>query len=140
MRVESYETAAWPSFAAVAFRRPWKTTAIAVVLGAIAISGLAGPFTGRQIIPADFYGVIPHGTLVMLFAIVSLFVVVALGIGHRRFIEALGNKDGLPGRRGPAYKQGVTDALTLKHLHATGEDCVEAEETRRPWRRWMHHC
>ena len=30
--------------------------------------------------------------------------------------------------------------LTLKHLHATGEDCVDAEETRRPWRRWMHHC
>ena len=31
-------------------------------------------------------------------------------------------------------------SLTLKHLHATGEDCVDAEETRRPWRRWMHHC
>jgi citrate/tricarballylate utilization protein len=30
--------------------------------------------------------------------------------------------------------------MTLKHLHATGEDCVDAEEQRRPWRRWMHHC
>jgi citrate/tricarballylate utilization protein len=28
----------------------------------------------------------------------------------------------------------------LKHLHATGDDCVDAEEQRRPWRRWLHHC
>jgi citrate/tricarballylate utilization protein len=46
----------------------------------------------------------------------------------------------MPGREGPAYERGVADALTLKHLHATGEDCVDGEETRRPWRRWMHHC
>jgi citrate/tricarballylate utilization protein len=29
--------------------------------------------------------------------------------------------------------------LTLRHLHATGEDCVTAEEVRTPWRRWFHH-
>ena len=32
------------------------------------------------------------------------------------------------------------DVLTLMHLHATGEDCVDAEEKRTPWRRWMRHC
>ena len=49
VRVESYEAAAWPSFAAVAFRRPWQTTAIAVVFGAIAIATFVGrPFTGRH--------------------------------------------------------------------------------------------
>ncbi len=28
LRVESYEAAAWPAFAAPAFRRPWTTTAV----------------------------------------------------------------------------------------------------------------
>src|SRR5580765_6882839 len=32
MRVESYEAFAWPSFAAAAFRRPWLTPAVLVVL------------------------------------------------------------------------------------------------------------
>jgi citrate/tricarballylate utilization protein len=29
--------------------------------------------------------------------------------------------------------------LTLRHLHATGVDCVSAEAMRGPWRRWFHH-
>jgi citrate/tricarballylate utilization protein len=33
----------------------------------------------------------------------------------------------------------LKDVLTLRHLHATGEDCVTAEEARAPWRRWFHH-
>ena len=33
----------------------------------------------------------------------------------------------------------MTDVLTLRHLHATGEDCVSAEEVRTPWRRIFHH-
>lgn len=34
----------------------------------------------------------------------------------------------------------LRDVLTLRHLHASGPDCTSAEETRTPWRRWMHHC
>jgi citrate/tricarballylate utilization protein len=78
--------------------------------------------------------------MVVLFGVTALFVVAAIAIGHRRFAA-------LAGREGPPYtaeKSAVVragrDVLTLKHLHATGEDCVDAEETRRPWRRWMHHC
>ena len=33
----------------------------------------------------------------------------------------------------------IRDALTLRHLHAEGADCVSGEEERRPWRRWWHH-
>src|ERR671939_365279 len=39
LRVQTYESLAWPSFAAVAFRRPWRTTALALVF-ALAISAL----------------------------------------------------------------------------------------------------
>ena len=34
----------------------------------------------------------------------------------------------------------LRDALTLRHLHATGVDCTSGEEARSPWRRWFHHC
>src|ERR1044072_146562 len=33
LRVDSYESLAWPSFAAAAFRKPWRTTAIALAVG-----------------------------------------------------------------------------------------------------------
>ena len=164
LRVESYESFAWPSFAAAAFRRPWQTLAIALVCGAILVSVFVGrPLTGRLIDPADFYAVIPHGTMVLLFGLVALFVTIALAVGHLRFTAMAGREgpayteDPAPGRNrlrqgyggppklyakaeAPAYKRGVTDVLTLKHLHATGDECVDAEEVRRPWRRWMHHC
>jgi citrate/tricarballylate utilization protein len=140
VRVESYEAAAWPAFAAVAFRWPWTAAFAALAVGTLVSAGVGRPFTGRQIIPSDFYGVIPHEMMVILFGGVGLFVVLAVGLGHRRFAAMAGGE-------GPPYsaKQSpiipaASDALTLKHLHATGEDCVDAEETRRPWRRWMHHC
>jgi citrate/tricarballylate utilization protein len=155
LRVESYESFAWPSFAAAAFRWPWATTLAAVAVSALVLSVFVGrPFTGRQIAAADFYGIISHATMVTIFGIAGLLVVLAVGIGHRRFALAThdaampghkttvmpGRKGPMPGREAPAYERAATDALTLKHLHATGEDCVDAEERRRPWRRWMHHC
>ena len=140
VRVESYEACTWPAFAAVAFRRPWTTTIAALATTVLVFVGVGRPFTGRQITPADFYAVMPHRTMVALFGVVGLFVVLALAMGHRRFAA-------MAGREGPPYTAresasipAARDVLTLKHLHATGEDCVDAEETRRPWRRWMHHC
>ena len=148
LRVESYESFAWPSFAAVAFRRPWAATLVALVAGAVVVASIANR-TAR-----DFYGVIPHGVMVMLFGAVGVFAVLALAVGHRRFNAAVrtaadpgsrpstgsGRPEALEGRIPDPGRRALSDALTLKHLHATGEDCVDAEETRRPWRRWMHHC
>jgi len=162
LRVESYEAAAWPAFAAPAFRRPWTTTAIALAAGALASAlaartlwvgddsaafsaAAARTFEVRG--AADFYSVIPHDVMVTLFGIVGLFAVVALGIGYRRFVRSIADPNiadpPSPLRGfGAASPVGAAarDALTLEHLHANGEDCVDGEETRRPWRRWMHHC
>ena len=123
LRVESYESFAWPSFAAVAFRRPWAATLVALSVGAVVVASIANR-TAR-----DFYGVVPHGVMVILFGAVGVFAVLALAVGHRRFAG-----------RTIVGGRAARDAVTLKHLHATGQDCVDAEETRRPWRRWMHHC
>jgi len=133
LRVESYEALAWPPFAARAFQRPWAATLIAFVVSAIVIAGSAGrAVTARQ--STTFYEVMSHARMVTLFGVFGVFAIVALLIGHRRFGRAIRIPD--PGSRIPAMR----DALTLKHLHATGEDCVDAEEQRAPWRRWMHHC
>ena len=87
--------------------------------------------------------------MVTLFGVVGVFAVVALSIGYRRFARSIADPPSRLrgfGAAGPAVSArsplgpAARDVLTLKHLHATGEDCVDAEETRRPWRRWMHHC
>jgi len=144
VRVETYESFAWPSFAAIAFRRPWATTLLAlvvsiVILQLVSSSPVARGFMARATTQyAGFYAVISHEVMVTLFGVVGLFVVAALVIGHRRFAESTNHKGSRYGRLGS--RQATRDVLTLKHLHATGEDCVDAEEQRRPWRRWLHHC
>jgi len=140
VRVESYESFAWPSFAAVAFRRPWMATLVAIAAGALICASVARTFMVRAPRePSDFYAVIPHDVLVTLFGVVGLFVIAAIWIGHRRFAGSASHKGARDGGLASQHRA-VRDVLTLKHLHATGEDCVDAEEQRRPWRRWLHHC
>jgi len=140
VRVESYESFAWPSFAAVAFRRPWMATLVAILAGALICASVARTFMVRAPRePSDFYAVIPHDVLVTLFGVVGLFVIAAIWIGHRRFAGSASHKGARDGGLASQHRA-VRDVLTLKHLHATGEDCVDAEEQRRPWRRWLHHC
>ena len=141
-RVESYEAFAWPAFAARAFRRPWTATLLALLVSALVIASSVGRgFTPRQSPNADFYSVVPHSVLVSLFGIVGIFAIVAIALGHRRFNDAISGTShkGLS-HNDAAYRAASRDVLTLRHLHATGEDCVDAEEDRTPWRRWMHHC
>jgi len=150
LRVESYASLAWPSFAGSAFRRPWATTLLALTAGVLICGTIARTFSGAaQTFPgaartfpvrdADFYSVIPHDVMVMLFGIVAVFVIAAMVIGHRRFAERA-NHEGSRYRGFVARERAVRDVLSLQHLHATGADCVDGEEQRRPWRRWLHHC
>ncbi len=152
VRVESYESFAWPSFASIAFRRPWSATLVALVAGGLTLAPVARTVSGAartfQVRDADFYAVIPHAVMVTLFGVVGLFVIAAIAIGHRRFARIADLKGPRRSQEGPRrWGQGASprrsatlDVLTLNQLHATGEDCVDAEEQRRPWRRWLHHC
>ena len=84
--------------------------------------------------------------MVGLFSGVFLFAVAAMSVGVIRFLHdvrqnAQGSAWGLT--RGQTRGQTPVlfrDILTLRHLHASGADCVSAEEHRSPWRRWLHHC
>jgi citrate/tricarballylate utilization protein len=129
LRVESYESLAWPAVAAVAFRKPWLAALAASIAGLVIVAAVASARTAVEAVaPAQFYSVISHDAMVTLFGAVGLFAVAAIAIGHARF------------KAGFTYEpKAARDVLTLRHLHDTG-DCVDGEEVRRPWRRWMHHC
>ena len=63
----------------------------------------------------------------------------ALWIGARRFWRDMEGA-AAPARDAYALIRALRDVLALRHLHGSGEDCTSAEETRTPWRRWLHHC
>ena len=139
IRLRSYQEYAWPRALGAGFTRHNVLTGLglAAVLSAImaaAVPGGLSPADGS----ADFYAVVPHGVMVSLFGLVFLFAVIAMAVGVTRFVRDVRGQT-------PGQTPGLTpipffDALTLRHLHASGADCVSAEEQRTPWRRWLHHC
>src|SRR5437764_1690474 len=83
----------------------------------------------------DFYAVIPHDVMVGIFGAVGVFVMIAFAIGIRRAISDFrgpalsGPASGGPER--PALQwSAIRDAFTLRHLHATGQDCTSNIEVR----------
>lgn len=87
----------------------------------------------------EFYAVVPHAVLVALFGGVFLFVLLALGVATTRLYRDINRVHGGPVGTVDLLR-GMRDALTLRHLHVSGEDCTVVEESRTPWRRWFHHC
>ena len=138
VRLHSYKEHAWPPAFGEAFRRHSFRTGLAalalvvsvLVIASIANRGAMWSSDGS----ADFYGVISHGAMVTLFGAVSLFVLIAMGVSAVRFWR--GSGAGQVTLRASALR----DAMTLRHLHGRGRDCVSNLEVRQPWRRWFHHC
>jgi citrate/tricarballylate utilization protein len=165
-RLQSYETLCWPAFMGSAFRRQGLVTSLVLTAAFAAALALAVTAARPGVLhaadaSADFYAVIPHLAMVGLFGGVSVFVLCAITIGLIRFQRVLAASASsaaqVPHGAGtlptPALRrdrrllrlsraallQAVRNALTLRHLHRADGDCVSAEETRRPWRRWCHH-
>jgi citrate/tricarballylate utilization protein len=156
IRLRSYEEYAWPQSLACAFRHHNLATGLVMAVALIGVmflatlatngSGLLNPGDG-----ADFYAVMPHAIMIAIFGSVGFFVLVALAIGVVRCRRdmAMAPAASAVSRNTPVAsgfgrkkisRKAIRDVLTLRHLHATGEDCVTAEERRTPWRRWFHHC
>jgi citrate/tricarballylate utilization protein len=147
LRVQSYEEYAWPAALAWMFRRHGVGTALllaaamtALLLGLVYAAN--GPALRDAGTAADFYAVMPHGAMAGLFGAVGLFVVVAIAIAGLRcardFRAVAAPAAAAEANRGGAALA-VHDALTLRHLHVAGRDCVTAPEVRTPWRRIFHH-
>jgi citrate/tricarballylate utilization protein len=138
IRVQSYQDYAWPRAMGVAFTRHNLLTGIALA----ATFSVMLALTAQNLSPADrsgdFYAVVPHSVMVTLFGLIFLFSVVAMAASVMRFVSHTRGQGGgqTPGQT-PVL---LRDILTLRHLHASGTDCVSGEERRTPWRRWLHHC
>jgi citrate/tricarballylate utilization protein len=160
LRIESYADYCWPRPFGVLFRKQGLMTSLAVaaVFTAVLLASVRAVDTTNN--TADFYAIIPHATMVTLFGAVFVFALIAIGIGLTRFsrdVRRAGPLGPADVRRagpfgpaedrtadhrkafGPAALIAVRDALTLRHLHPAGIDCVSTEENRSPWRRWCHH-
>jgi citrate/tricarballylate utilization protein len=151
LRLESYETYAWPAPLSRAFRRNSAVTSLALAAAMVGVIWLLAITTGSLEPPlarADFYAILPHYVMVALFGAVFGFALIALGVGLARFRRDTGDpRSSSPNPRGPGLLasvpagRAVRDALTLKNLHAHGADCTYGgEELRSSWRRWFHHC
>lgn len=146
IRLRTYEEYAWPQPLAAAFRRQNLATGLGLAAALVAIMLAAsvaarGEALWNPGVAGDFYAVMPHGVMVALFGGVGLFVLLALAIGVTRARRDFDSSNtGRTGEMARASGRSIRDVLTLRHLHATGEDCVTAEEVRVPWRRWFHHC
>jgi citrate/tricarballylate utilization protein len=147
IRLQVYQDYAWPRALGIAFTRHNLLTGIALAatfsaLFAVSAQNLTPTNSG------DFYAVVPHGVMVTLFGLVFLFSFVAMTVGVLRFIShTRGLTRGLtPGQTPVRFETSaqprdpLRDILTLRHLHASGADCVTGQEHRTPWRRWLHHC
>jgi citrate/tricarballylate utilization protein len=132
IRVGSYQHCSWPAAMTVVFLRNGIVASLALVIAlAIWIAATNGSTAGV----AQFYQVVSHGTIVVVFGGLSIYIIIALATGCMRFWRESGE--------GPAdlsaLKQAINDALRLTYLHGNGHGCTYPQEHRSLARWWFHH-
>src|SRR5207245_2456070 len=87
---------------------------------------------------ADFYAVVPHSTMVVVFGALAALCVVANIVAFLRFWRDTG--EGLARLFQPrALLRGVYDAMALTNLESGGAGCTYPNERHSQARRWFHH-
>ncbi|HUD32826.1 MAG TPA: tricarballylate utilization 4Fe-4S protein TcuB, partial [Variovorax sp.] len=140
VRVQTYHDYAWPPAMGRLYERAGLTVALALAAGLalFLVLGLAmaGPLLHRPL-AGNFYAVFPHDFLARVFGAVSLFVVLALGMGVQRFWREVTPAVGVPGA---AAAEAAHDALRLTYLGGGhGRGCNDADDAFTLWRRRFHH-
>jgi citrate/tricarballylate utilization protein len=139
IRVQSYEKYAWPGIFAPAFRHSAEALTLTVVAGVAVMAMVAFGFAHRSpAAPADFYGVIPHQTMALLFSAAFGLAALAMVAGFVRFWSESGQ--GIAGlfKAGPLL-QALKDALLLENLRGHGAGCKYPGEGLSRARLWFHH-
>jgi citrate/tricarballylate utilization protein len=143
VRGETYVAYAWPAALGKLYQRNGLTLSLALAAGlalflllALAVNGSlwGGPAAG------DFSKLFPHNLLVLMFAPVFLWAVLALGLGVTRFL-----RDVSPATSGQAIASGdvlraTHDVLALKYLDGGhGEGCNNEDDAFTLSRSRAHH-
>jgi len=143
IRNHSYEKYAWPKPLASAFRANglvvslvMALTLIAFMLGVVLIKGSESLTTAFS--DGNFYRIVSHETLIVIFGIVGFFSVLALGVGLIRFWKDSGEK--VSDLFNPfALAVAAKEILRLKYLDGDGWGCRYPGEEGSQSRRWFHH-
>jgi citrate/tricarballylate utilization protein len=145
LRVKTYAHYAWPAPLGALYARNGLVLSLAVAamcaLFLLAAVGWGGAWAQASA-PADFYSVFPHNLLVGLFGPVFLFALVALGLGLRRFWQAVasGEAGASAGIRAAAEREAISDVFTLRYLDGGhGRGCNNSDDAWTLWRRRYHH-
>lgn len=143
VRGETYVAYAWPQPLGALYERNGLTVSLALAAGLALFLVLALALNGTLWgggLGGDFYQLFPHNLLVLMFAPVFLWAVLALGIGVTRFL-----RDVSPATTGQAVAGGdaakaAHDVMTLKYLDGGhGEGCHNEDDAYTLSRRRAHH-
>jgi citrate/tricarballylate utilization protein len=143
VRGETYVAYAWPAPLGKLYQRNGLVVALALASGlalflllALAANGTlwGGPAGG------SFYKVFPHDVLVLLFAPIFLWSVLALGVGVTRFLRDISPATSGQAAVGADAVQAASDVLTLKYLEGGhGNGCHNEDDAYSLSRRRAHH-
>jgi citrate/tricarballylate utilization protein len=150
VRVRTYQEYAWPVPLGRLYERAGLTVALALAGGLALFLALAVAMNGRLVhepLAGHFYAIFPHNFLAVLFSIVLLFAVLALGVGVTKFWREIsptidGDPRGTASMAGvcvPATAEAVSDVARLRYLGGGhGKGCNEEDDLFTPWRRRFH--
>ncbi|TWG87243.1 citrate/tricarballylate utilization protein [Cupriavidus gilardii J11] len=143
VRVQTYGDYAFPAAFGALYRRAGLTTALALAGGLalflLMVVALRGSLL-HEPLAGNFYAIFPHNLLAVMFGVVFLFSVFALGVGVTRFWRRVS-----PGTRpgdapGAAAGGAARDALALRYLDGGhGEGCNNEDDAFTLARRRFHH-
>jgi citrate/tricarballylate utilization protein len=139
VRVQTYADYAWPPALGALYQRNGLTMAVALASSLALFLVLAVAINGtlfHEPLAGNFYAIFPHNLLVLMFAPIFLFAVLALGLGVRKFW-----RDVSPGTASaPAVREATSNALRLKYLDGGhGDGCNETDDAFTLVRRKFHH-
>ncbi len=143
VRGETYVAYAWPASLGKLYQRNGLTVSLALAAGLVLflllVLALNGSLWGGSL-QGNFFNLFPHNLLVLMFAPVFLWAVLALGIGVTRFL-----RDVSPATTGQAVAgrdalQATQDVLTLTYLGGGhGEGCHNEDDAYTLSRSRAHH-
>ena len=143
VRVQTYADYAWPGALGALYQRNGLAVCLALAggLALFLLLALAWHGTLWGAVPGgNFYAIFPHNLLVSLFAPVFVFVLLALGLGVRRFWRDITPATSGAPLRSKAAQEATAQVLTLKYLDGGhGQGCNNEDDAWTLSRRRAHH-
>ncbi len=142
IRIQSYEQFAWPKQLSKIFRKNGLLLALILTLVFIAFFAITAKLGGKDLVEpiadGNFYQLISHEALAVIFSLVAVYVLFALVVGFVCFWRDSGEK--LSDLNDFAVLSiAVKEVLRLAYLDGDGWGCAYPGEKTSQLRKWFHH-